>query len=454
MTGGLLVSEHIVVRQVTSSGKVVVRDRVLTGDPYNSSVDPDSLYLKPDPEHLRPLVRNAIMMISGMGPVPETIPDPENPEGPEIPNPVWVQIDAAAQSAAQSMPMFMIPGIFNSVPTSVPDLSLARVPNTDKKATLNLDALLLGFIAALTVANTTIHGEIRPVLDTKASKQELDDLKSTLFGGTPAAWLDTFTEIGLAIMEGQDATAAVLAQVATLQEALNNKLDSNSLRIPPPPEGEPNGVLGIVNGVYDPLTWAEVALQLPSSGGGGVSIPYHVGSWYGPPLGRGATQSLGVGQARPIPFRVTKAIQIDRIGTQVTTAASGSQFYLYVLADNGTGWPSNVIARTDLLSGGATGFVEGPIVDGPITLAPGVYWTTPHVTVGPNPTFAAAVERAPEMPTVTPSGSSGIPSNNNNCFPASALGTAPLTAYLPDPGAGRTGQTVGILTVVRVSALA
>lgn len=95
------------------------------------------------------------------------------------------------------------------------------------------------------------------------------------------------------------------------------------------------------------------------------------GTYHVPPQ-TAATASFGNGNARAVPIWLPRAVTLDRIGLEVTTAgATGALYRLGIFDDDGNGLPSTVRLDAGTVDAATTGAKELTISH---LLGPGLFW--------------------------------------------------------------------------------
>lgn len=97
------------------------------------------------------------------------------------------------------------------------------------------------------------------------------------------------------------------------------------------------------------------------------------------PAGSSTSSTLGVGTLRLLPWIVHRAITIDRIGAEVTSAGdAGSKLRLGIYADNGNGYPGALVLDAGTIDGDSATVQSVTISQ---ALSPGLYWVGGAVQV-------------------------------------------------------------------------
>jgi hypothetical protein len=119
-----------------------------------------------------------------------------------------------------------------------------------------------------------------------------------------------------------------------------------------------------------------------------------------------ATQSLAANLLRAFPWEVQKAISINALRQEVSTAASagGITFRLAIYADNGSGYPATIVANSETgpLDASTTG-VRLYTPPSQIVLSPGLYWLAANCSGTPT-LRAVSASALPQTLGVNPSG--------------------------------------------------
>jgi hypothetical protein len=93
------------------------------------------------------------------------------------------------------------------------------------------------------------------------------------------------------------------------------------------------------------------------------------------------TGTLTNGVCRTVPWLISRAVTLTRIGLEVTTAGEvGSLLRLGIYADNGSSYPGALILDAGTVTGAAVGFPELTINQ---TLGPGIYWMSAATQAAP-----------------------------------------------------------------------
>lgn len=170
-----------------------------------------------------------------------------------------------------------------------------------------------------------------------------------------------------------------------------------------------------------------------------VKATWRSGSYYGPSAPRtiNAGQTLASGAVRAMPFyNPVEGRTIDQLAVDVQSGSAGSG-KLYVCADDGTGYPGEVLASTTMstptTSTRATGSAS-------LTLPRGLLWLVAH---GTGTTWSALTldGQSPLLPARSSYSTSG-----STCWYATGAGTSTLTEF---PAGGQLDT--GVLVLLRAA---
>lgn len=131
-----------------------------------------------------------------------------------------------------------------------------------------------------------------------------------------------------------------------------------------------------------------------------ASVPVIPAGQYVLPCGAGAvaTAATGNGSLRLAPWRVERAITIDRLAVEVTTAGeAGSVFRLGAYGDS-SGYPGALLVDGGTVAGDTTGAKEVTITA--LVLTPGLYWIggAAQVAATTPPTMRCLSNYSPAVP--------------------------------------------------------
>ncbi len=87
------------------------------------------------------------------------------------------------------------------------------------------------------------------------------------------------------------------------------------------------------------------------------------------------TQAQSLNNLKAVPGYIRKAVTISKVLQEVTTAGSGANIRLGIYADNGAGYPGDLIVNSDVgdISSATIGVKTNSFTFN-ITLQPGLYW--------------------------------------------------------------------------------
>jgi len=149
----------------------------------------------------------------------------------------------------------------------------------------------------------------------------------------------------------------------------------------------------------------------------GITYP-RSGSYLQPPHTNVQTLVLTLNELRACPLPVGKAVTLDRIGLEVTTAVATAVVRLGIYADDGNGYPGALVLDAGTIDASTTGFKEIVINQ---ALAAGLYWLvgvaqtaapTVRATSGAVPGLSVATSQSTLAGAYTQAGVTGaLPAN-------------------------------------------